>query len=56
VDGANYLIPVDAKLERDTDVYDEVLIMPPRAGPLPVRRRPRSLRVKKAKKRSTSPR
>ena len=23
VDGANYLIPVDAKLERDTDVYDE---------------------------------
>src|SRR3981189_2383934 len=22
-DGANYLIPVDAKLERDTDVYDE---------------------------------
>jgi uncharacterized caspase-like protein len=25
VDGANYLIPVDAKLERDTDVYDEAL-------------------------------
>ncbi|WP_043160148.1 caspase family protein [Bradyrhizobium sp. Ai1a-2] len=23
VDGANYLIPVDARLERDTDVYDE---------------------------------
>ncbi|WP_414642335.1 caspase family protein [Bradyrhizobium sp.] len=23
VDGSNYLIPVDAKLERDTDVYDE---------------------------------
>ncbi len=23
VDGENYLIPVDAKLERDTDVYDE---------------------------------
>jgi uncharacterized caspase-like protein len=23
VDGVNYLIPVDAKLERDTDVYDE---------------------------------
>jgi uncharacterized caspase-like protein len=23
VDGANYLIPVDANLERDTDVYDE---------------------------------
>jgi uncharacterized caspase-like protein len=23
VDGTNYLIPVDAKLERDTDVYDE---------------------------------
>jgi uncharacterized caspase-like protein len=23
LDGANYLIPVDAKLERDTDVYDE---------------------------------
>jgi uncharacterized caspase-like protein len=23
VDGANYLIPVDAKLERDTDVFDE---------------------------------
>jgi uncharacterized caspase-like protein len=23
VDGGNYLIPVDAKLERDTDVYDE---------------------------------
>jgi uncharacterized caspase-like protein len=23
VDGANYLIPVDAKLERDTDIYDE---------------------------------
>jgi uncharacterized caspase-like protein len=23
VDGANYLIPVDAQLERDTDVYDE---------------------------------
>jgi uncharacterized caspase-like protein len=25
VEGANYLIPVDAKLERDTDVYDEAL-------------------------------
>ena len=25
VDGANYLIPVDAKLERDADVYDETL-------------------------------
>src|SRR5229473_803767 len=25
VDGTNYLIPVDAKLERDTDVYDEAL-------------------------------
>src|SRR6267154_2583664 len=25
VDGANYLIPVDAKLEHDTDVYDEAL-------------------------------
>jgi uncharacterized caspase-like protein len=25
VDGANYLIPVDAKLERDVDVYDETL-------------------------------
>ena len=25
VDGSNYLIPVDAKLERDTDVYDEAL-------------------------------
>ena len=25
VDGANYLIPVDAKLERDTDIYDEAL-------------------------------
>src|SRR6476469_11215753 len=25
VDGGNYLIPVDAKLERDTDVYDEAL-------------------------------
>jgi uncharacterized caspase-like protein len=23
VDGSNYLIPVDAKLERDTDIYDE---------------------------------
>jgi uncharacterized caspase-like protein len=23
VDGTNYLIPIDAKLERDTDVYDE---------------------------------
>ena len=23
VDGTNYLIPVDAELERDTDVYDE---------------------------------
>jgi uncharacterized caspase-like protein len=23
VDGQNYLVPVDAKLERDTDVYDE---------------------------------
>jgi len=25
VDGANYLVPVDARLERDTDVYDEAL-------------------------------
>src|SRR5260370_1410320 len=25
VDGANYLIPVDARLERATDVYDEAL-------------------------------
>ena len=25
MDGTNYLIPVDAKLERDTDVYDEAL-------------------------------
>ena len=25
VDGTNYLIPVDAKLERDTDAYDEAL-------------------------------
>src|SRR6478735_695750 len=25
VDGSNYLIPVDAKLERDTDVFDEAL-------------------------------
>ena len=25
MDGANYLIPVDARLERDTDVYDEGL-------------------------------
>jgi uncharacterized caspase-like protein len=25
VDGGNYLIPVDARLERDTDVYDEAL-------------------------------
>ena len=25
VDGGNYLIPVDAKLERDTDIYDEGL-------------------------------
>jgi uncharacterized caspase-like protein len=25
VDGTNYLIPVDAKLERDTDVYDETV-------------------------------
>jgi uncharacterized caspase-like protein len=25
VDGSNYLIPVDAKLERDTDIYDEAL-------------------------------
>jgi uncharacterized caspase-like protein len=25
VDGANYLIPVDARLERDTDIYDEGL-------------------------------
>ena len=23
VDGTNYIVPVDAKLERDTDVYDE---------------------------------
>src|ERR1700751_4136052 len=25
VDGTNYLIPVDAKLERDTDVFDEAV-------------------------------
>src|SRR5258708_36759600 len=25
VDGGNYLMPVDARLERDTDVYDEAL-------------------------------
>src|SRR6266704_6129750 len=25
VDGGNYLIPVDARLERDTDIYDEGL-------------------------------
>jgi uncharacterized caspase-like protein len=25
VDGTNYLIPVDAKLERDSDIYDEAL-------------------------------
>ena len=25
VNGANYLIPVDARLERDTDIYDEAL-------------------------------
>lgn len=25
VDGANYLVPVDAVLERDTDIYDEAL-------------------------------
>lgn len=25
VEGLNYLIPVDARLERDTDVYDEAL-------------------------------
>src|SRR3954469_14710630 len=25
VDGSNYLIPIDARLERDTDVYDETL-------------------------------
>jgi hypothetical protein len=25
VDGTNYLIPIDAKLERDTDVFDEAL-------------------------------
>ena len=25
VDGTNYLVPVDAKLERDTDVFDEAL-------------------------------
>ncbi len=25
VEGSNYLIPIDAKLERDTDVYDEAL-------------------------------
>src|SRR5262245_11881935 len=25
VDGSNYLVPVDARLERDTDVYDEAL-------------------------------
>ncbi|WP_315775716.1 MULTISPECIES: caspase domain-containing protein [unclassified Bradyrhizobium] len=25
VEGANYLIPIDARLERDTDVYDETL-------------------------------
>ena len=30
VDGANYLIPVDARLERDTDVYDEGSLARPR--------------------------
>src|SRR3954465_1300559 len=25
VDGVNYLIPVDAMLERDTDIYDEAM-------------------------------
>src|SRR4029077_845442 len=25
IDGSNYLIPTDAKLERDTDVFDEAL-------------------------------
>src|SRR5204863_4520087 len=25
VNGSNYLIPVDARLERDTDIYDEAL-------------------------------
>jgi uncharacterized caspase-like protein len=24
IDGTNYLIPIDAQLEQDTDVYDEV--------------------------------
>jgi len=32
VDGGNYLIPVDAKLERDTDVYDEGFSLDPRAA------------------------
>ena len=27
VDGANYLVPVDARLERDTDVYDEAFAL-----------------------------
>ncbi|UPJ69125.1 caspase family protein [Bradyrhizobium sp. 191] len=25
VDGVNYLVPIDAALERDTDIYDEAL-------------------------------
>ena len=32
VDGTNYLIPVDAALERDTDVYDEALLARPHPG------------------------
>ena len=32
VDGGNYLIPVDARLERDTDVYDEGFVARPRPG------------------------
>jgi uncharacterized caspase-like protein len=32
VEGSNYLIPVDAKLERDTDVFDEALSLDPRPG------------------------
>jgi uncharacterized caspase-like protein len=27
VDGTNYLVPIDAKLERDTDVYDEAFAL-----------------------------
>ena len=31
IDGTNYLIPVDAKLERDNDVYDEAFSLERRA-------------------------